>query len=761
MPFCLRPLKSIFLLLGFLFFLTPLAYAQDDVNCCLKGQSFRLVVLGSSTPAGAGASVSDSAWVNRYRLFLQGINPDNEVINLARGGATTYRIMPDGFISPPNRHSVDTLRNISQAIRLGADAVIVNMPSNDAATGVTVAEQMQNFRAVIQEGQQAGIPVWIATTQPRNGLPTMRQTQAIVKDSILAAFSPRAIDLWTGMADSLNGLDSAYDSGDGVHLNDAGHRLVYERVVQANILSEILQVPQGVDLTALRVSWLNPSNCGQVNDSIAVVLANLGGDSLNSQESITLLVNHLGQMPSTLTLVDSIQGLGPCQCDTSFFIVNTAPESNIELLAYTQYAQDINPDNDTSALSFIETDRQPELIVLNQHVCLGDSGTVDVITTDSVFWFLDAGLQTPVAFGNSFPIPSVGGPDTLYAVAVKPPFINLGELRPSPEHNVFWNGTMFNLIAGLDTVYIDSLSFIPSNSGSMTIVSYFKHGSYQGYAQDSSAWSFWGADTISNATALNEMVVHFPPRHIAPFDTLGVYLHMEQENRRLGYQSNSPTQTIVEPGLTFTNGVGVSYKFGNTFNNRVFTGSIFYHFGTAPLGQCQSTVEQIPVIRINHALSPNAPIYHPEWMDLTLSAPSGFSSHLWNTGDTLPVIVISASQFQQGDTLLFWVELIDDFGCTAVDSQLVIIDDGLARPGFSKRNVDVFPNPMQDRFAIKHNLRSTLRGRLYDARGQMIETYVIEKEVAYYQAPLKSGVYFLSLEDDHGFVEVKKLVVVK
>ncbi|MEM6349031.1 MAG: hypothetical protein AAF927_34410, partial [Bacteroidota bacterium] len=69
----------------------PLASLSAQNLDCLALQDFKIVVLGSSTAAGSGASSSDSAWVNRYRQYLQSINPDNQVVNLAQGGYNTYR----------------------------------------------------------------------------------------------------------------------------------------------------------------------------------------------------------------------------------------------------------------------------------------------------------------------------------------------------------------------------------------------------------------------------------------------------------------------------------------------------------------------------------------------------------------------------------------------------------------------------------------------------------------------------------------------
>ncbi len=63
----------------------------------LSTRKFRMVVIGSSTAAGQGAYPADSAWVNRYHAWLQQINPENDVLNLALGGFSTYQLLPSNF----------------------------------------------------------------------------------------------------------------------------------------------------------------------------------------------------------------------------------------------------------------------------------------------------------------------------------------------------------------------------------------------------------------------------------------------------------------------------------------------------------------------------------------------------------------------------------------------------------------------------------------------------------------------------------------
>jgi hypothetical protein len=56
-----------------------------------------------------------------------------------------------------------------------------------------------------------------------------------MRDSTLARFGARAIDFWTGLAQQDGSIDPAFDSGDGVHLNDAGHEILFRRAVDAGV----------------------------------------------------------------------------------------------------------------------------------------------------------------------------------------------------------------------------------------------------------------------------------------------------------------------------------------------------------------------------------------------------------------------------------------------------------------------------------------------------------------------------------------------
>ncbi|TXF89967.1 SGNH/GDSL hydrolase family protein [Neolewinella aurantiaca] len=205
---------------------------SDDVfEISLDSTSCNIVVLGSSTAEGAGASSPDSSWVNRFSQYLAG-DSRYEVTNLGRGGYTTYHILPTGTSIPAGVNiSVDQTRNITRALELDPFAIIINMPSNDAANNFSVADQLANFRQIVEAAASQGVRVWVATTQPRNfSNPAQVDLQREVRDSIFSIYGEYAIDFWNDLATDEGFIDPDLDSGDGVHVNNTGHRLIFERV---------------------------------------------------------------------------------------------------------------------------------------------------------------------------------------------------------------------------------------------------------------------------------------------------------------------------------------------------------------------------------------------------------------------------------------------------------------------------------------------------------------------------------------------------
>jgi lysophospholipase L1-like esterase len=199
------------------------------------------VVLGSSTAAGTGPQDPKNAWVERYRAYLAQEFVNFELINLAVGGYTTYNEQPDDFVPPEGRPAPDKAHNITMALSKNPDAILINLPGNDTANNVTFQEQMDNFGRMTDLAKQASVPVWVATTQPRNfGEQAQRMLQMQVRDAINTKYADHALDFWTTFAEADGKIKAMYDSGDGIHLNDDAHALLAQEVIDAKVPEAII-----------------------------------------------------------------------------------------------------------------------------------------------------------------------------------------------------------------------------------------------------------------------------------------------------------------------------------------------------------------------------------------------------------------------------------------------------------------------------------------------------------------------------------------
>lgn len=214
--------------------------SQDTSEC-------HIVVLGSSTAAGTGPSIQDSAWVWRYEDFIFQNDTRFYVTNLARGGFTTYNILPSNTEIPTGvNQTIDNQRNVTMARALEPDAVIINLPSNDAANRYSVEDQLANYALMMDSLDQDSIVNWVATPQPRNNFSVdQKQIQLDLRDSTFSIFQEFAIDFWNGFENAANDLDPDLDSGDGVHMNDKGHLELFKRVIEKQIPLSLLESKAG------------------------------------------------------------------------------------------------------------------------------------------------------------------------------------------------------------------------------------------------------------------------------------------------------------------------------------------------------------------------------------------------------------------------------------------------------------------------------------------------------------------------------------
>ena len=216
-----------------------------------------VVVLGSSNAEGAGTSHPDSAWAARLERALPS---GSRVVNLARGGHTTFHLLPTGTATPSGRPAPDPARNATAAAALAPDAVVVSLTSNDAARNVPVAEQLANYDAIL--GALGSVPVVVTTPTPRVAAISDegRAIQAELRRATLATFA-RPLDLWALVATPDGRPDPAYGAGDGIHYNDAAHARFAEAVRQslADVVAEPPHAVWDVE-TDWAAGWVGPAD---------------------------------------------------------------------------------------------------------------------------------------------------------------------------------------------------------------------------------------------------------------------------------------------------------------------------------------------------------------------------------------------------------------------------------------------------------------------------------------------------------------------
>jgi acyl-CoA thioesterase-1 len=198
-----------------------------------------VVVLGSSTAFGAGANPIDSSWVNRlsgkFRLDKKNI----KVVNLAGGGFTTYQIMPSSFQPPAGRPERVNERNIDRALALNPDFIVINLPSNDIANGYDDNEILNNYQIITTEILKKRIRFFVTSTQPRTLPQYEGRKRLFTFNNKLANLIPNnIINYYSLLVDTSSfNLLPQFNAGDGIHLNNKGHLLVYQEILKDNRIS--------------------------------------------------------------------------------------------------------------------------------------------------------------------------------------------------------------------------------------------------------------------------------------------------------------------------------------------------------------------------------------------------------------------------------------------------------------------------------------------------------------------------------------------
>ena len=200
-----------------------------------------VVVLGSSTAAGWGASSPDSSWVGRLKTRFKEDGNKIRVINFAVGGYTTYQVLPSGY-STGGRPSPDTNANVTKALELKPDLVLINMPTNDIANGYSDQEILYNFYVITSSLSKKSIPFIVTGTQPRN-FPdiSLRRRIKSLDDSLISRYGDSVNNYLPQISTDSWQIIPQYSYGDGIHLNNKGHAIIYNSFMEHPILRKALK----------------------------------------------------------------------------------------------------------------------------------------------------------------------------------------------------------------------------------------------------------------------------------------------------------------------------------------------------------------------------------------------------------------------------------------------------------------------------------------------------------------------------------------
>jgi len=185
-----------------------------------------IVILGSSTAAGNGASTSSKAWVELMKAKLKKDNKTVYVVNMGVPGADIYNIMPTGT-KVANRPAPDLKKNINKALAYKPFLVIINMPTNDVEKNYTDEEILKNYGILKDKLVAANVEYLFTGTQPRNFTVVSKRNRLPVLNEKLVATDPaHAVDVFKKLSAENFTIKKYFAYSDGKHPNDRGHAVI-------------------------------------------------------------------------------------------------------------------------------------------------------------------------------------------------------------------------------------------------------------------------------------------------------------------------------------------------------------------------------------------------------------------------------------------------------------------------------------------------------------------------------------------------------
>jgi hypothetical protein len=264
----------------------------------VPGQAKKKIgVIGSSTSEGNGASSGDSSYVGRLRNYLVNTHGiADSVINFGKSGYTVFHGMPSSYTPTAGQQTPDVTRNVTAILNRNVDVVIVNFPTNGFDV-FSISEIMMAFRTIYDSCTAKGVDCYITTTQPRDEFgPAHRLFLKEIRDSILNRFGANAINFYDPV--TIPGATTTmpeYAYGDLIHVNNAGHLQLFNKVVAANILGKFATSASTISSPSLPNTTINDLTVGTHLFQLSVTDSHI--QSVNGVVSVTVNPQSQNQAP--------------------------------------------------------------------------------------------------------------------------------------------------------------------------------------------------------------------------------------------------------------------------------------------------------------------------------------------------------------------------------------------------------------------------------------------------------------------------------
>ena len=232
----LNTLKRVLFTLGSLCLLIFSCYQRNEpYSSNIPGRIRFIVVLGSSTAEGTGAKPIDSSWVNRLQTQLRDEGKNTLIINLAKGGFTTYDILPYSYTA-----ATDSSRNVEKALSYNPELIIINLPSNDVARGYADEKIIENYNVITKFITERNGNYLITSTHPRD-FPNFetRKRLSVLNEKLLTNFPNHVIDYYNKISTPNFFISEQVSFKDGVHLNNKGHDIIFRSIYTDSLFRSI------------------------------------------------------------------------------------------------------------------------------------------------------------------------------------------------------------------------------------------------------------------------------------------------------------------------------------------------------------------------------------------------------------------------------------------------------------------------------------------------------------------------------------------